>query len=796
MKNTSLIRSSWQQAVAALAVVVGTYAGFALAQEDDPFGAGDGKGGSEKKEKEKEASPKPGKLKEVVDETPDFKVEHPVVIALRERPPKTLDGLTRALKLALDLSRPDVFREFVAPWLELKASDTDALALQRKYGSALFIEMGRRPDFQPEGRQVGYLVLSGASKVVRDPARLDAAIKQLSDGDQVVRVKALREISAAGPAGVVALFHALAADAAEPSRAAIRSALVALGRESIEPAIAAIGSSQIAVRADAANVLGRLKVDDAIPLLVGIAVGPAGEDRDESIAALKRFSKDLPTKPEVETFLARRIRNYLAGDPPGDIDDQETVRVSSWDEKTHSPVVARHPRALASLIAANRLALSLEKIAIDPANQRLALVTRLEFEQTQAGLDTPLAALPFPNRSLDEIQAVLLLALKLDRTAAATAACDILGASGRSELLAGVGGKDSPLVIALASPNRRVQFSAVMAILKLDSPQAFPGASRVVEMMRFFLSTRGRREVLIAHGRSDEAQRIARMFAEIGFDSKIAISGSELVRMAKESPDFEMILVSDTINRPSIMEVVQVLRQDPRSAGVPIGVMEQDPQPDSQPRGTLVKQPEAARKQFETVEDAPHYNRHALLASLVTSLATKIYPPQSNDGLYYQAMQVLHVAGDSIVPADIRLEQAEHILDQVATLAARKNRPSYYDLLRMEKAITLALREPALAPKAAEILGNFGTPSAQLALVEQANLPSRSFEERSQAVAGFGEAVKLHGLQLTQRQIQRQYDSYNASAAAGAETQKILGDILDIVEAPRAARRAQEDNSK
>jgi hypothetical protein len=42
--------------------------------------------------------------------------------------------------------------------------------------------------------------------------------------------------------------------------------------------------------------------------------------------------------------------------------------------------------------------------------------------------------------------------------------------------------------------------------------------------------------------------------------------------------------------------------------------------------------------------------------------------------------------------------------------------------------------------------------------------------------------VKSYGVQLTREQIRTQYERYNASEFADAETQEILGQILDVLE--------------
>jgi hypothetical protein len=67
---------------------------------------------------------------------------------------------------------------------------------------------------------------------------------------------------------------------------------------------------------------------------------------------------------------------------------------------------------------------------------------------------------------------------------------------------------------------------------------------------------------------------------------------------------------------------------------------------------------------------------------------------------------------------------------------------------------------------------------------------------RQAAVAAFREAVQRCGLLLTTGEIQRQYDRYNQSAREDPATQKVLGLILDCIEAPtQTPKQAARDTA-
>ena len=84
----------------------------------------------------------------------------------------------------------------------------------------------------------------------------------------------------------------------------------------------------------------------------------------------------------------------------------------------------------------------------------------------------------------------------------------------------------------------------------------------------------------------------------------------------------------------------------------------------------------------------------------------------------------------------------------------------------------------------------FGTPNAQQVLIDYANGQDRPLVNRQAAVEALRGAVDRQGLLLTQVQLQKQYNLYNASEALDRPTQEVLAAILDVIETP--ARKAAE----
>jgi hypothetical protein len=763
----------------------------------------------------KKADSKAGKAKKGDDEEIDLAPkpivkDDPVILQLRESDPKTLADLTRALRLTSQLNRPDEFQSYAKTWLELKPTDSELAALNRKYGTAFFFELARRDELRPEGEQIGTLVIEGAGRYARDPARLNEWINQLSA--EKTKTAALRHLKEAGDAGITALIGVLADDTFMADRAAIRDALVDMGRDAVAPLTAVLSAPSSAARADAAIALSRLSARSAVPYLIGLAAADAeAPDRTAAREALGRFTAHVPDEAEASDFLESRIGSLLGGEIVGKLDEQDQIALWRWDDEAHTVVLERHPKNLASLVAADRFARQLFGLAAQPQQARLALIVRLEVDQTLAGLDQPLpqgkgtAWESAEQLGLDQSEAALVDAIKLDRPTAISALCEILGASGRPDLLDAHGGHESPLVVALGYPDRRVQVAALKAILALDPMETFPGASRVIDTMKFLLSSSGKPRVLVGHPQSAESSRIGTLYGELGYETEGAATGRALLRLAKENADIELILISETIDAPSLSETVQALRKDPRTARVPVGILEH----------FLVREPKyileeikdareiragedkaATLEQFaeRLLADERHAPQRmpggrAERTASADSLAVVVPSPHSPQALMYVHDQVMGLAPTRRVDPEIRLEQTYFILEQLAEVLAREHRPAFYDFAQLEASIIASSRVPVLSTQAARVLGLLATPKSQLALSEQSSLTSSSKETRAAALQGLTEAIRRRGILLTSAQIQQQYDRLNKST----EEEKILvQQLIDVLEAPSAEVREQK----
>jgi hypothetical protein len=481
----------------------------------------------------------------------------------------------------------------------------------------------------------------------------------------------------------------------------------------------------------------------------------------------------VPTREEAISYLSRRLDQFLAGSVPGPTDQNNQVTLWIWDVAQQTPRTETFDANDASFLAAALVADELYRLdPNDQQSQQLYLVTALEAAKRINGYGRPITkemgAIFEDVRAAgtDLLQGALELAVDKELQGAAVAVIDTLAATGDQELVRSDDGKPRILVASLLSPLPRVKSAAARAIMSIDPTSAYAGSSYLPEVLGYLSASGGRRRVLIGHPRRETAQELAGYFNVMGFQVDTRQRGRDVVLQAATNPDYAFVLVHDSIDRPGYRELVQVLRRDPRTADLPVG---------------LITRPEN--------EQSAHWfaNTDALTLDLA--------PPLTRNDLATDSRRLLGLAGRGLVTPDERMGDAIFALDALAKLAADEQQYGFYDLLPLDQRMEKALNTPELAARAAQVLGLLGTPPAQQALLDLANNHVRAIAERQAAAAAFRTAVSRRGLLLTRADLLRQYDIYNASEFLDQQTQAVLASILDTIEGPsQAAQSARNDD--
>ncbi len=760
--------------LASAAMILGSHP--SVRGQEDPFGSSPSAGS---KPAAKTTPSSSGATEEAANEDSEFQKKvaaetDPLVRTILKVKPTTPEQWMHDVQFLLNLRRPEFAKEYLKQFLAAKPDDATLAKLESRFGSAFFLKLATMKSLQPEGAEASQTVMRAASEQLKNAQRLTALVDRLNNPDKATRRMALVELVKAGPDAVPAMIAVLGDASRAADHDAVKKAIVALGKEAIDPLIATLRAPDNALVVQVIEILAALDARSAVPYLLGAALagdaehggGPPKEAASNvSAAARKMITKvlgDLPSRDAALEFLTRRMDNYLAGNVTGVVDPMNQVTLWVWDANRNRPVQQTMAADDASFLAAARLAQ--ERYRIDPQRSdlhQMYLATGLEVAKRRNGYDRPLTEqdgsivqeASAANTSV--LQDVLLLALKRNMPGAAVAAINLLGSTGNSELLTSDDGKPRLLAQSLVSPLRRVQFAAAQAIMQIDPTQPFPGCSYLPRVLGYLAASGGRRRVLIGDPRVATAQTWAGFYQGLGFEAETEQTGRSLILQAFESPDYCLLLIGDAIDHPRYRDIVETLRQDPRTADLPIGLVIRD------------------------VNEAT-----ATMFARTDPLTVTMAPPQTQQDVEADAHRLLELAGRGQLSEQERMREADIALDALAKLASDSDRYGFYELLKFDERLLQVLETPALAAKAVRVLGLLGTPLTQRALVEFASSPLHPISDRQAAAAALRVAIQRRGLLLTRPMILHQYDLYNRSEALGRDTQQVLASVLDAIEEP------------
>ncbi|MFO0959204.1 MAG: HEAT repeat domain-containing protein [Isosphaeraceae bacterium] len=399
-----------------------------------------------------------------------------------------------------------------------------------------------------------------------------------SPSEQDLAVERLRE---AGPYAIPEILAELESNALTGAeRAQVANNLGRLDRTAVPALIAALDSPDGSQVASAAEALGRIGDRRALPYLTIRAAQPSNDSpgRDSAIRAIAQITGlDFAAQPRspirVLTDEAWKYHRHQVGFPSG------SVELWNWDEASNNV----SPRAVPAAEAETELGLRMarEALAIDPTDrtaQAALLSLALQATIRHAGGPEPVASADATGTYATALASgpglladVLRVALADGHGDLAALATTALGrVSDRDAMPAD--GQATPLVEALGSPDRRVRFSAARALVELAPRKAFPGSSRVVPALTWFLSDPTAPRAVVIDGSLSHGNRTAAALRSIGYDSQVATRGDEGFKLAAAGADVELIVIDPTALQGDwrIRDTLTNLRADARTAGIPI----------------------------------------------------------------------------------------------------------------------------------------------------------------------------------------------------------------------------------
>ncbi len=685
--------------------------------------------------------------------------ENTAVAAILATNPSTPLECLRAAKNLADLGHADAAKGFIKNVLDAKLDEEQLAELGEAFGVAPLLEMTGHSALLPEAKQLADAVAPAVRAKLEAPARIEMLIAQLQDTEPQRRIEALAGLQQTGRAAINPLLAVLADPARTAEHENVRTVLAGMGRTARQALAAALDAADPKLQTQAILTLAELNDRKAmLSLLMPCVSDKSDADvRAAAAAALQKWTGHVPTRPEAIRLLAEAANNCFAQRQPIEGVEDGKVERWRWDAEAGQCLVETGSPADALRVLAARYAK--DAYALNPEDRRLRLLyltTMLDEAAHASGLDRPLEsdnpiikeAKKFGVKPLDE---VLAFAIEQNHPAAAAAAARLLGEIGTADEVLYQGAERAPLARALRHPDRRLRMAALKAIVQLRPAAPYAGSSDVPLTLDYFAAGCGTRRALVAGANIEQSRDLAGVLAEAGLQTDTVASGKEAMRLATGSPDYECVWIDVSISRPQVGTVLHELRQDPRTALLPVGL--------------------AARSGcFDLAERLARTD----------PLSRAFVWPRDEQATGWQFEQLQAVAPDAFVDAAVRQQQAAEALDLLAELSRSSNK--LYDLRRAEPGALAALQNPKLAVKAADVLAEMNSAESQRALVDAASRFTLPLELRKAAASAFCTNRERHGLLLTSEEIREQYRRYNESEQQDAATQKILGLILDCIE--------------
>ena len=666
----------------------------------------------------------------VEDEGPPKEVVEtdPIVLAFRDIDATTLSQLARAVQAMYGIRRADEAKVYLDKIKTLNATEADLANLAREMGGRLFIAMRVDEEFEPEGREFAESVLAAYGAELNDAARLANLASRRAGGERGT----LQGLVEAGQLAVPALIGELGQAKDEVTEARLVATLIRIGPAAIHPLTASLTSGDDAIISGVAKTLGKL----GDPRTAKHLIGPGwDQDLDQSTQQVCRqaveelLNQQQISQADAERFLVKRVLDAYRNVQGREVGEYDNIWI--WDEAASTVRRQSGHRRAGSLVLAAKLASDLAKLRPqDGPVQNLAISARLGAAKALVEPGSPLivadAALYAEVQRLDPTQLLQVLTYSLEnqQDGAATAACEVLGRMGPS--IIAVDGARKPLLQAVRSPNRRLQFAACRAIMETtDGDTDFAGSSRWLSRVGFFLSSKGVSKAVVADPVDVRGQTLTGMLNEQGIATIAVKTGSALIAAVVGDPDVELILIHERMNGPVVAETVQLLRGDYRTRAIPVAILK------------------------DGGDDLAN-DRIAETDALTIAVPRPVSPE-------FASVIIGRLKGlnhGTIPVAAERHRQAEMAVTWIERQTA--DGANHWQLEQLEKQITLAVGNPDLAPRAAELLGRLANVGSQRRLLELINNDSASDEARTAALDAFDATIKSKGILLGGTEIRVQ----------------------------------------
>ena len=721
---------------------------------DDPFGGGGAAAGDTKL-----------RPSDLVGE------KYPALEAIRESNPSKPHQLALAIDALLAFGAGEE-EEVAAKFHDLAKSYFDQLKsaaldeaelaeLAGDVGPAIFFRMAESSVLGDDAPTFVQKVIDAAEAQSRRPDRLRQLARAAMNPNPEVRLRTLTDLKIAGTAAVPPLLELLADPATADGHRYLRDMLAHLGNFAVAPMIGALESPDQNFKVQVIQTLQQRGAGRANIYLLSAYLSPRSKPalRAAARGAIETLAGSPVSREQAISLLRGSIKGYLSGNYSLTEGPHDQVTLWHWDTSRRKLVSAKYSQRIAQAVTAARLGRELaDAVPEDSQAESLFLLSNLEAAKLLAGWDELAAEGPAKDivariASLppETLNATLARALDQDRIPAALAAIELLIPAGDHHLLHTGTTEPAALVRAASHTDRRVRYIATVALHQLDAGHPFPGSSALARNLRYFAGATGLRRAVVADPRLDRGSQTASLLTQVGLEADIATNGREAITLAMASPEVELMLIDFTIARAAIGEVLRQLRLDPRTAELPVGI---------------IAHPKDLRAAQQHGDDDP--------------LTLVFVRPRDVASVEHRVGQLTATLEDRFVASPQRLGMAAFALTMLTERVKSSRTP--FDVTTLGSDITAAIYVEETSAAALGLLALVGTREAQRALLELASSSLQPIARRRAALKAFAANVRRNRVRLVTDDLLHQYELYNASETLDADTQAVLGGVLDVLE--------------
>jgi hypothetical protein len=503
-----------------------------------------------------------------------------------------------------------------------------------------------------------------------------------------------------------------------------------------------------------------------------------------TLASLLRVRLDeVPSAKETLTMQAER---YYQHKMP--FREKELVKIYLWDgEKITMPAFELTPSQAEEVLG---IRYAKEALDLDPSWQpaQVVFLSLMLERQYRPKMDQILLEPMPPNMhnllttiDVDVVMRVLDRALDDQQLPVILPLIQALG--DRGEIRAArtnIGGQPRGIIKALYYPDRRVQFAAVRAMLKMPPTSSTPAASdRLVELSRRFVASTGTPKALVVQTPVGQEQPVRDVIKELGFDPVLARKSADAVAKGRETADIDLVILHKGGAAADLPIAYAQMRKNFDVGGLPMLIV-------------VDKAREKAVKKF-TANDPR--------VLVITEDRFK-----ADDNLKDAVEKLTRTAGEVKLSAAERKEFAKTSMDTLSRMA--RGELKGYDLSPALDTVLDQLNNKDFALDAVEILGRLPGKANQYKLTGIVTDPMRdklrlpATMELNRHILANGVLIgpkQLADLKLTQQQSQgplRAQLNVTASLIGRTTAAKTGGDLFRFQPDPPAPPKKDKDKEE